>query len=121
MRMRGPGPGSGSTTARRTQWHVRCTVVSVVPAWPQASRPARPGQNRPGQARPKGWPHTGLWPGLGVHQARARPAGHGFVPDLVVGDFAWMGKENNQHNETNAIDVPEDPPAPPPPPEKLKQ
>ncbi|KAN0081541.1 hypothetical protein V8E55_009204 [Tylopilus felleus] len=29
---------------------------------------------------------SGLWPGLSVHQARARPAGHGFVPDMILSD-----------------------------------
>ncbi|KAN0080231.1 hypothetical protein V8E55_009797 [Tylopilus felleus] len=29
---------------------------------------------------------SGLWPGLSVHQARARPADHGFVPDLILSD-----------------------------------
>ncbi|KAN0093231.1 hypothetical protein V8E55_004015 [Tylopilus felleus] len=41
---------------------------------------------------------SGLWPGLSVHQARARPAGHGFVPDLILndGDDASVKEANLQ-------------------------
>lgn len=49
---------------------------------PEARSQAKPGQKKPGQAGPEGWPEGGFWPGSAFWKAKAWGLGPGLTEFL---------------------------------------